>query len=418
MTPDLPLRIGLLSYRSHPHCGGQGVYISNLSRALNDLGHHVQVVSGPPYPELDSNIPLARLPSLDLYNPENLFRTPSFQELKDAINLVEWLGVSTMGFPEPLTFGMRVRKYLSNHSQCFDILHDNQCLAYGIRTLKQHVPVVATIHHPITKDRTIAIRHARNFYRKLQQMRWYSFIHMQKKVAQSLPALITVSQHACRDISRAFRVEPARLKVIPNGIRTDLFYPIPEIQKNSNHIIVTSSADTPLKGLHYLLHAVAIVSQKRTVKVTVVGPCPSQNGIPHLIRTLDLGQCVSFLDRINHADFVKLYAQAGIAVVPSLYEGFGLPAGEAMACGVPVISTTAGGLPEVVGDAGILVPPAETQPLVQALLQLLENPSMAQKLGLAGQKRVKERFTWRKAAQLTVKVYRKMLRDNHRLQKN
>jgi glycosyltransferase involved in cell wall biosynthesis len=169
-----------------------------------------------------------------------------------------------------------------------------------------------------------------------------------------------------------------------------------------------------LKGLHFLLHAVAIISRMRSVKVTVVGPCPTQNGIPELIRTLGIGQLIKFRERLSHADFVKLYAQVGIAVVPSLYEGFGLPAGEAMACGVPVISTTAGGLPEVVGDAGILVPPAKTGPLVRALLRLMDHPDLAQRLGQAGLKRVQERFTWSKAAQQTVNVYRKILRDHHR----
>jgi glycosyltransferase involved in cell wall biosynthesis len=323
-----------------------------------------------------------------------------------------------MGFPEPLTFGMRVVRYLKNRMQDYDIVHDNQCLAYGIRHIGRRIPTVATIHHSITKDRAIAVRNAHNFFQKLQQLRWYSFIGMQKKVAQSLPALITVSKRARLDISQAFSIHADRLKVVPNGIRTDLFYPIPEIRKNANHIIVTSSADSPLKGLHILLQAVAIISKKRAVKVTVVGPCPKKNGIPGLIRKLGIGQFISFAGRISHAEFVKLYAQAGIAVVPSLYEGFGLPAGEAMACGVPVISTTAGGLPEVVGDAGILVPPSETQPLVRALLKLMENPSLSQKLGQAGLKRVKCRFTWHQAAQLTVDVYRKVLNAHHRLQKN
>ena len=102
---ETPLRICLLSYRSNPHSGGQGVYLKNLSRALTDLGHSVEVISGPPGPDLDNGIPLVRLPSLDLYNPENLFRMPSVRELCDPINLIEWVSTSTMGFPEPLVEG-------------------------------------------------------------------------------------------------------------------------------------------------------------------------------------------------------------------------------------------------------------------------------------------------------------------------
>ena len=150
---DRPLRIGLLSYRSHPHCGGQGVYIRNLSHALCQLGHDVEVISGPPYPELDNGARLQRLPSLDLYNPDDLFRTPSVRELSDPVNFLEWCSVSTMGFPEPMTFGMRAKRFIQTHRHRYDILHDNQSLSYGIGALARHIPTVATIHHAITVDR-------------------------------------------------------------------------------------------------------------------------------------------------------------------------------------------------------------------------------------------------------------------------
>jgi len=409
-----PLRICLLGYRSNPHSGGQGVYIQNLSRALKDLGHKVDVASGPPMPDLDDDINLFPIPSLDLYNPDDLFRMPGFRELADPVNLIEWLGVSTMGFPEPFTFGHRIFKFLKPKLNKYDIVHDNQSLAYGIRALGRYIPVIATIHHPITVDRNLAVKAAPSLWQKIKQMRWYSFISMQKRVARTFAHIITVSKSARDDISRDFKIPATRFKIIPNGISTDLFYPIPEIQRQKNRIIVTSSADTPLKGLHYLLHAVAKISATHKIRLIVVGNLSNNGSIENLISELGIGKSITFTGRIDNDKFVRQYARAAVAVVPSVYEGFGLPAGEAMACGLPVVSTTGGALPEVVGDAGILVPPADPDTLAKAITSLLDNPERAQKMGHAGYRRVHKLFTWHKAAQMTVDAYRETIRDYRR----
>jgi glycosyltransferase involved in cell wall biosynthesis len=407
-----PLRICLLSYRCNPHCGGQGVYLQNLSRALKDLGHQVEVIVGPPQPKLDSDIPVYQPPSLDLYNPDNLFRMPSLKELSQPINLIEWLGVSTMGFPEPFTFGLRARQFLQNRRRKYDIVHDNQGLSYGLMTIRDWLPTIATIHHPITVDRKIAVRSAPTIWKKIQQWRWYSFIGMQKRVARRLSYIITVSKTASIDISRDFNISLDRFRIIPNGISTDLFYPIPEIPREKNRLIVTNSADIPLKGLYYLLRAVSKVAQKRPVNLTVVGT-PEKNGYSQaLIQKLGIENLITFTGRITHDQFVREYARATAAVVPSVYEGFGLPVGEAMACAVPVISTTGGALPEVVGDAGILVPPADHQALASAILTILDQPQEAQKLGRAGYERVHQNFTWLKAAEKTIAAYREAIYDH------
>ena len=409
-----PLRICLLSYRCDPHCGGQGVYLQNLSRAIVALGHKVEVVAGPPQPDLDNGIAVYQPPSLDLYNPENLFRMPSLMELSQPINLIEWLGVSTMGFPEPYTFGLRARRFLRNKRHQYDIVHDNQGLAYALMTIKDWMPTIATVHHPVTIDRKIAVRSASTIWKKMQQWRWYSFIGMQKRVARNLSHIITVSKAARRDISRDFKISPDRFRIIPNGINTDLFYPIPEIPREKNRLIVTNSADMPLKGLYYLLRAVATVAQTKPVKLTVVGS-PKKNGYSQrLIKQLGIGNLITFTGRIAHEQFVREYARATAAVVPSVYEGFGLPVGEAMACAVPVISTTGGALPEVVGDAGVLVPPADHHALAKAILQVLDQPQLAQRLGGAGFRRVQQHFTWEKAAEKTVAVYREAIGDHRR----
>lgn len=408
---NAPLKICLLSYRSKPHSGGQGVYLKNLSRALKDLGHHVDVVSGPPDPLLDEDIPLTKLPCLDLYDPEDPFRIPTLRELSDPINLIEWIGVGTMGFPEPFTFGLRAYQFLRNRFHKYDIIHDNQSLSYGIRAINKFVPTVATIHHPVTVDRKIDINSASAGWRKIWHLRWYSFIGMQKRVSRSLSHIITVSKCARDDISRDYKIPLNRFRIVFNGISVEKFYPIPEIKQEKNSIIVTNSADTPLKGLHYLLMAVAEIARTRNVDVTVIGT-PKENGsIVKLIRRLDIGNLITFTGWISNREFVRQYAKATVAVVPSLYEGFGIPAGEAMACGVPVISTTGGALPEVVGDAGILIPPADSAALVRSITELFDNPERAKDLGQAGYKRVQEHFTWKKAAEKTVETYREVIRD-------
>ncbi len=406
-----PLRICLLGYRSNPHSGGQGGYIKNLSRALVQLGHRVEVISGPPYPDLAPGVSLVKMPSLDLYNPKNPFRLPKTHELRNMTHLIEWLSVSTMGFPEPFTFGLRAARWIIPRRQRYDVVHDNQSLSYGLWLIKNKLPTLATIHHPITVDRKIAVKSAPHLWEKLKELRWYSFLDMQKRVARTLPRIITVSECARRDICRDFNVMPDRFSIVPNGINTDLFYPFPGVQRQQNRIIVTNSADTPLKGLNFLLRAVFEISKNRDIQLVVVGS-PKKNGmVIKLIRKLGIGDRITFTGRISHEEFVRQYARASVAVVPSVYEGFGLPAGEAMACGVPVISTTGGALPEVVGDAGILVPPADVNALVHALYSVLDFPEYARKLSKAGYRRVRKHLTWLAAAENTVEAYRNVIND-------
>ncbi|MEW6266375.1 MAG: glycosyltransferase family 4 protein [Thermodesulfobacteriota bacterium] len=414
--PDGPLRVCLISYRSNPHCGGQGVYIKHLSRALKELGHHVEVISGPPRLELDHGIIVHQLPCLDLYDPAHFCRLPTPREFMDPVNVIEWAGVCTMGFPEPFTFGLRARRYLRDRYDRFDVVHDNQCLSYGLLAIKRFLPTTITIHHPITRDRKIDLGSVKAPWKKMKWWRWYSFLGMQKRVSRRFSAIITVSENAARDIGRDFGIPRGKFRIVPNGINVDLFRPVPSITRDPDRLITTNSADTPLKGLAYLLRAVAEVSKIRKVKLTVIGAPKKKSSILKLIQELDLGRTVQFTGRVSDEEFVCQYARAAVAVVPSLYEGFGLPAGEAMACGVPVISTTAGALAEVVGDAGVLVPPADAPALTRAILDLLDNRDKAAGIGRAGYRRVHRHFTWRKAAEKTVDTYRETIRAHRRFQ--
>jgi len=402
-------RICILSYRSNPHCGGQGVYLRHLASALKDLGHYVDVISGPPYPDLPQNIRLIRLNSLDLYNPDDLFRTPQTQELRSLINLYEWLSVCTMGFPEPVSFGFRAYTYLRNKRQQYDIIHDNQSLSYGILGISRHTPLVATIHHPMTVDRRIAIQTAPNFLRKIQAIRWYSFIGMQIRVAKQLKRIITVSKCAAEDIHQEFSIPMNRFAVVPNGIDIQSFKPLPEIKREPCRILTTNSADMPLKGLRYLLDAIDVLRHQYPVHLYVVGHPKPDGVIEKYVIQKQLQACVHFLGRIDQQTYNMQYARAGMAVVPSLYEGFGLPAGEAMACAVPLISTRGGALPEVVGDAGILVKPGSTKELIEKIRYVIDHPKIAEKMGHKGFNRVHQEFTWKKAAERVIEVYADLL---------
>ncbi len=408
------LKICLLTYRGNPTCGGQGVYINYLSRALRDLDHDVDVISGPPYPVLAEGVKLHRLPGLDLYNPDHLFEVQRFRDLLSPLNQIEYLSMCAGGFPEPFTFGWRVYNFLRSRRRDYDTIHDNQCLAYGLLGLPRlGFPTLATIHHPITVDRDVELMSSQGILKKIKVHRWYSFIRMQKRVTRRLARIITVSECSKRDISRDFQVSAQKFRVVPNGINTDYFYPLPHVERHPHHLLTTNSADTPLKGLRYLLEAVRDIRKRRPIHLTVVG-LPKQDGT--IVRLLDewrLQESVHFTGRIAYEEFARYYAECTLAVIPSLYEGFGMPAGEAMACGVPVISTTGGALPEVVGDAGILVPPADSDAMRTAIEDLLDNPEKREFLGRAGLRRVMSSLTWEHAARSTVEVYREVI-DAHR----
>jgi len=404
------LKICMLTYRGNPSSGGQGVYVKHLSKALIDLGHDVEVLSGQPYPHLDDQIKLHKLPSLDLYNAEHLFRVKKISDLVYPLNMYEFLSMCTGGFPEPYTFGVRAHNYLQRHQSKYDIIHDNQCLAYGIGLIAASgIPTVATIHHPITVDKQEELNAARSLYKKMKIKHWYSFIRMQKKVARELSHIITVSECSRRDIAQEFSIQESKFRVVYNGVNMEFFYPVENPRRPDNSLLVTNSADTPLKGLRYLLEAVAEVRKKRPLTLTVIGEPKKDSIIRKLVESLGIGDIVHFTGRIKNEDFAQYYAETTIAVVPSLYEGFGIPAAEAMACGVPLISTSGGALPEVVGDAGIVVPPADSAALAKAINYLLDDAGERNRLARAGLERVNTVFSWEKAARDVVSVYREAI---------
>ena len=412
------MRICLLSYRSYRYSGGQGIYLRYLSRALCDLGHRVDVVSGPPYPELDQGVRLIKLPSLDLYSMSSvrrLFIDP--RRLNTRASLVEWAGTMSGYFSEPLAFGMRAYDMMVNGSLTkYDVVHDNQTMSYGILKIRDlGLPVVETIHHPVTIDRDSAVQSATTLKDKLGLRRWFSFIGMQMKVARQLSHIITVSETACRHIVDTFGIPKDRMHVIYNGIDTRVFSPSRTVSRCDDRLLVVISRDTPVKGLRYMLEALAVLRSEHDLKLVVVAKGTDNATTQRLIDFLGIRDSVEIIDEIDTPELVHQYRMATIVIVPSTYEGFGLPAAEGMACEAPVISTTAGALPEVVGDAGILVPPADVKALVAATSALIKSPHKRQMLGIKGRARILREFNWRNTAKGTLDVYLEAIDYRNRL---
>ena len=402
-----PLRIALLSYRSKPHCGGQGVYIRHLSRELHALGHHVEVFSGQPYPDLDPGPVLREIPSLDLYRDEDPFRTPRWREYRDWVDGLETAMMWGGAFPEPLTFSIRALRVLAARTADFDVVHDNQGLGYGMLGVRRlGLPLVTSIHHPISVDRRIDLASASRLG-ALSRRRWYGFVRMQARVARRLARqpgapLITVSESSKRDICRDFRVRPEQVHIIPLGVDTRVFRPREEARV-PGRIIAVASADSPLKGIATLLRAVGKLVTDTDAHLIVVGkPAPATE---RLTAQLSLTDRVTFSHGLDDEAFSALLASAETAVVPSLYEGFSLPAVEHMASGTPLVASRTGALPEVAGDAAILVTPGEDEELAAVLRRLHNSPAARAALAARALCRVGERFAWPAVAQATVEQY-------------
>ncbi|MFK0189853.1 glycosyltransferase family 4 protein [Kitasatospora sp. NPDC090308] len=411
-----PLRIALLSYRGDPFCGGQGVYVRHLSRELARLGHHVDVIGAQPYPVLDrvegpGTVRLVELPGLDLYRADDPFRTPAVGEFRGPVDLLEYAVMRTGGFPEPLTFSLRARAFLARHRGRYDVVHDNQTLGYGLLGLARHgFPLVTTVHHPVTVDRRLEIDAARTRLERLGKRRWYAFTRMQRRVAARLAHVITVSESSKAEIAEQLGTDPDALAVVPIGADTRLWSPSAEVARVPGRIVATSSADVPLKGLVHLVEALAKVRTERDAHLVVVGKPQKEAGpVTAAVRRFGLEGHIEFRTGLSDADLVDLYRSAEAACVPSLYEGFSLPAAEAMATATPLVATTGGAIPEVAGPDGetcLAVPPGDAGALATALGRLLDDPALRERLGAAGRERVLTRFTWARAAELTVERYR------------
>jgi glycosyltransferase involved in cell wall biosynthesis len=402
------LRIALLSYRSKPHCGGQGVYIRHLSRELVALGHTVEVFSGQPYPELDEGVALTKVPSLDLYREPDPFRVPKLREFRDLIDVEEFLTMCTAGFPEPKTFSKRAARLLKVRRGDFDVVHDNQVLGYGMLDIaKTGLPLITTIHHPITYDRRIDLATAPTLRKKLTLRRWYGFLRMQQKVARRIGKVLTVSESSREGIVSDFGVKDSDIQVIPLGVNDEVFVP-PTKPRVAGRIVAMASADAPMKGIATLLEAFAKLRTERDLELVLVTRPTPGGRTERLIDELGITEHVTFVNGISDSELVEVMGSAEVACVPSLYEGFSLPTAELMACETPLVVSRAGAIPEVVGPDGEcadLVKPGDVGELEKAIAALLDDPERRTRMGKAGRARVLERFSWHAVAAATAAAY-------------
>lgn len=410
------MRIAMLSYRSKPHCGGQGIYLRHLSRELVALGHEVEVFSGQPYPVLDEGVVLTEVPSLDLYREPDPFRVPKLKEFRDRIDVEEFLTMCLAGFPEPKTFSSRISRILKDRAGDFDIAHDNQVLGTGMLDIEGYgLPLITTLHHPITYDRRIDLAQTRNPWRKITLRRWYGFLRMQGRVARQARKIMTPSETSKRDIAKDFGVDPAKMQVILLGV-DDMFVPPDETVKPrvEGRIMAMASADAPMKGIATLLEAFAKMRTERDVELVLVTKPQPGGRTEKLIEKLGIGPHVRFVHGISDPELVELMGSAQVACVPSLYEGFSLPTAELMACGTPLVVSRAGAIPEVVGPDGEcadLVTAGDVDELKQAVTALLDDPERRARMGEAGRRRVQEMFSWRAVAVKVAAAYDEVIAE-------
>ena len=413
------MRIALLTYRGNMYCGGQGIYASYLAREWKRAGHDVHVFAGPPLPELEEGIPLHVIPNDNVFGQEY----PDFFDPKKPFSLLKplslWeLGVSRLGvFPEMQTFGLRLmmrwRRFQEKYN--FDVVFDNQTLSWGLLGVQaMGVPVVSVIHHPLHIDREADFAIDPRLIKKVKRTLYFP-LFMQQQVAPRLSRIVTVSEASRREIERYFGIKEKEIPVVYNGTDAELFHPMPEMEKEADLLFVGRTEDRK-KGIGTMLEALSLLPEHVTLKI-VDGRIPDDGLVPQLIERFALGDRVTILKRMLTVDeLVAQYSTARVALIPSFFEGFGFPASEAMACGLPVVANAAGALPEVVGTdgrAGLLVPPRNAPAMADAISKILSEPGKADEMGQAARRRIQNVFRWSDAAAQLVDVFEEVQRAAH-----
>ena len=407
------MNIAILSYRSAEFGGGQGVYIKDISKVLQKAGHRVDVISGPPYPSLEPGIKLIKLPGL------NLFETFSFKDrLKKILNkknksfydYYEFISVLLGGFPEPKTFGYRADKFLSKNN--YDIIIDNQSISYGMLKIQKNNPFIEIIHHPITFDFKFELAASEKIKYKISRYRWYSFLKMQKKVAPKIKNIITPSHSAKKGIIEEFNCYEDAVTVINNGLDTDEFSPIESITPDPFRLITTASADVTLKGLDYSLMALKLLKKEYPkIHLIVIGKMKEGGHTERLIERLNISENVFFKSNLSKNDINELYASSSIAIVSSLYEGFGYPVIEAMSCEVPLIATNVSSIPELTSNFAILISSKDENAIVENVKNILLNYKSYKERAIRGRNHIIQTFNWDKITSEYEKAIREAIRS-------
>jgi len=396
------------------YSGGQGIYLYYLTRELARRGNKITVLVGPPYPW---DMPWARVIKITNYNfyakkRDFLPRKNPFK-IFTPLNFYEFTLTRFWFFPEMFAFSFRAFHKLAeliNNGERFDLIHDNQCLGYGQLLMKSFgIPVIASIHHPLAKDRGADFEQSHNFLERARRVVFYPFV-MQKIVAQRMDLIISGSKDSARAVQEAFSIPEHKMRIVYDGIDQEVFYPRPEIRRKRGRLIFVGNTEDRKKGILYLIQALSMLPEWVNL-VIVDGGAKWKFYLNQLVDQYKVRKRVVVKERLSPRELAEEYCQAELGVVPSLYEGFGLPAAEAMACATPVVSTDAGALPEVVGNdgAGIIVPAKNARALAEKILYLLKNPKLRKQMGERASKRVAELFTWKECARKTEEVYLELL---------
>jgi glycosyltransferase involved in cell wall biosynthesis len=408
------LKILILSYRSAPFGGGQGIYVKDLSQALVNLGHEVTVFSGPPYPELDKKIVLIQSPGLNLFETFN-FKDRFFKFInhkdKTTSDFYEFFSVLFGGFPEMRTFGVRAKKHVLKNK--YDLVIDNQSVSYGMEYIQILTPLIEVIHHPITMDLKYELSTSNNLIYRFSRHRWYSFLRMQKKVAPLLKNILTPSNNSKKDISKEFHVKPENISVIHNAVDSNIFRPYPEIKNLPQRLITTASADVPLKGLDFSLYALADLSKEfQDIELLVIGTLRKGGHTDRLIKKLNLNERVTFKTGITKDEIAQEYAKSSVAIVSSLYEGFGYPVAEAMSCSIPLIATDVASIPEITDNFAILIPPKDSDAIRDSIRKILLEPDLYNKVAAKGRLHIKNKFNWQTIAKQYEELMNKVIKNH------
>lgn len=408
------LKILILSYRSAPFGGGQGIYVKDLSQALVNLGHEVTVFSGPPYPELDKKIVLIQSPGLNLFETFN-FKDRFFKFInhkdKTTSDFYEFFSVLFGGFPEMRTFGVRAKKHVLKNK--YDLVIDNQSVSYGMEYIQILTPLIEVIHHPITMDLKYELSTSNNLIYRFSRHRWYSFLRMQKKVAPLLKNILTPSNNSKKDISKEFHVKPENISVIHNAVDSNIFRPYPEIKNLPQRLITTASADVPLKGLDFSLYALADLSKEfQDIELLVIGTLRKGGHTDRLIKKLNLNERVTFKTGITKDEIAQEYAKSSVAIVSSLYEGFGYPVAEAMSCSIPLIATDVASIPEITDNFAILIPPKDSDAIRDSIRKILLEPDLYNKVAAKGRLHIKNKFNWQTIGKQYEELMNKVIKNH------
>ena len=393
------LNIAILSYRSAKYGGGQGVFVKDISMALSIIGHKVDVISGPPYPELYKDINLIKLPGLNLFetfSSRHRFKKFINKKKKNINDYYEFISVLFGGFPEMRTFGDRANEFIKNNNH-YDLIIDNQSISYGMLEIQKRLPFIEIIHHPITYDLKHELEASNKIKYRISRYRWYSFLKMQKKVAPKINTIITPSKSSKKGIIEEFKCQEKNITVINNGLDASEFAPIDRSQRNPFRLITTASADVPLKGLDFSLKALKIlITDFPEIHLIVIGNIKENGHTQRLIEKLKIEKNVFFKSNITKAEITNLYSSSSVAIVSSLYEGFGYPVIEAMSCAVPLIATDVSSIPELTKEFAILVEPKNDQMIADSVKKVLINYDKYKEIAVKGRKHVKENFNWAK----------------------